>query len=108
MPATIKPTKMLMMIVLCIFISGCVFYPKKIEHYDADCDITFRQLELESKEMKDACAKPRSDDPYGNACLMGVIGMSALSAIVSGSLVVAGNTVYWLEKEGRCLNKTNP
>jgi hypothetical protein len=38
---------------------------------------------------------------------MAVLGTTALSAIVSGSLVVAGNTVYWLEKEARCIAKTN-
>ena len=97
--------KKMMIITLSLFISGCVYYPQKIEQYDAQCDISFMKLELESREMKDACKRPNSNDSHGNACLAGILGMTALSAIVSGSLVVAGNTVYWLEKEGRCLTK---
>jgi hypothetical protein len=97
----------LTVIALSLSISSCVFYPKQTEYYDAECDIKFRKLVLESKEMKDACLRPKSDDPDGNTCLMAVLGTTALSAIVSGSLVVAGNTVYWLEKEARCIAKTN-
>ncbi|HEY0664691.1 MAG TPA: hypothetical protein VGD24_01360 [Gallionella sp.] len=67
----------------------------------------FRTYLLESKEMTDTCSRPSSDDPEGNACLMAVLGTTALTAIVSGSLIVAGNTVYWLEKEARCIAKTN-
>jgi hypothetical protein len=29
--------------------------------------------------------------------------VSAASAIVSGSIVVAGNLVYWFEKQGQCV-----
>lgn len=95
-------------IVTSLFISGCVYYPQKIEYYDAQCGITAKKLVLETKDMKDACSHPNSDDPAGKACLAGIISMSAVSAIVSGSIVVVGSTVYWLEKEGRCIAKTKP
>ncbi len=29
--------------------------------------------------------------------------VTAASAVVSGSIVVAGNAVYWLEKRGQCV-----
>jgi len=93
-------------IALSLFISGCVYYPRKIEYYDAQCDITVKKLVLETKEMKDACASPDSSDPEGKTCLAGIASLSAMSAIVSGSIVVVGSTVYWLEKEGRCITKT--
>ena len=33
---------------------------------------------------------------------------AAASAIVSGSIVIVGNVVYWFEKQGRCLRETPP
>lgn len=104
MPVALK-SKRVTAIALLLCISGCVFYPKKIEYYDVECDIKFKMLVLETEEMKDTCSRPKPDDPYGNTCLMAVLGTTALSAIVSGSVVVVGSTVYWLEKEGRCLAK---
>lgn len=104
MPTALKLKKMAI-ITLSLFISSCVYYPKKIEHYDAQCDITFKKLELETKEMKDACSRPNSNDAAGMTCLTGVLTMSAVSAIVSGTIVIVGNIAYWLEKEGRCLVK---
>ena len=104
MPTALK-SKLMLIILLSLLVSSCVYYPRKIEHYDAECKITFNTLELETKEMKDACAKTNSNDPSGAACLTGILTLSAASAIVSGSLVVVGNTAYWLEKEGRCLAK---
>lgn len=104
MHAEIK-SKLIILVSLSLFISGCVYYPKKIDHYDTECKITFSTLELESKEMRDACAKTNSGDPSGAACLAGIATLGAASAIVSGTLVMVGNTAYWLGKEGRCLAK---
>lgn len=33
---------------------------------------------------------------------------AAASAIVSGSIVIVGNVVYWFEKQGRRLRETPP
>lgn len=108
MPAPLKSKMTTTIVTLSLFISGCVYYPKKIEYYDAECDIKFKMLVLETDEMKDTCLRQKSGDPNGNLCLMAVIGTTALSAIISGSLVVVGNTVYWLEKEAMCIAKTMP
>jgi hypothetical protein len=90
-------------IALSVLVSGCVFYPKKIEYY-TECDIKAKKLVLETEAMKGACSA-NSGDSDGKACLGGLIAMGAASAIISGSIVVVGNTVYWLEKEGKCLVK---
>ena len=92
-------------VALSFFISGCVFYPRAVEYYDAQCEIRYRTLVLETETMKESCSGPSSNDPQGHGCLALVVAMSAGSAIVSGSIVVAGNTIYWLEKEGKCLAK---
>jgi hypothetical protein len=105
MPTALK-SKVMAIIALSFSVSSCVYYPKQIEYYDAQCDITAKKLVLETKEMKDACSGPNANDPQGKACLTGILTLSGVSAIVSGSVVVVGSTVYWLEKEGRCIAKT--
>jgi hypothetical protein len=35
-------------------------------------------------------------------CLGGVLVLSAGSALISGSIVLTGNTVHWLEYQGTC------
>jgi len=92
-------------VALSFFVSGCVFYPRTIEYYDAGCDIKYRTLVLGTEEMKKDCSGQKLKDPQSEACFALVVAMSAGSAIVSGSIVVVGNTVYWLEKQGKCLAK---
>ena len=94
-------------IALSFFVSGCVFYPRTVEYYDAGCDIKYRTLVLVTEEMKKDCSGQKLKDPNSEACFALVVAMSAGSAIVSGSIVVVGNTVYWLEKQGKCLAKKN-
>ena len=42
----------------------------------------------------------------GDACAGALVAFGAVSAataIVSGSIVLIGNVVYWLERQGQCL-----
>ena len=99
---------------LILLLSGCVFYPRTTDHYDWDCDIHSRRLVLDSASILGRCAED-PHDPYhsydsdGTVCLTGFLAVSAGSAIVSGSIVVVGNTVYWLEERAVCAaKKGNP
>lgn len=83
-------------VALSLSVSGC-YYPKKIEYYDYECNIQSRKLELTHDQMS-SCG--------GSACLA-ALAVSAGSAIVSGSIVVAGNTMYWMEKQGKCVPKSS-
>lgn len=84
-------------------VSGCVFYPREVDYYDAECDITTRRLVLDTVVIEGSCAGTNSYDPNNDkACLALIVAVGAASAIVSGSIVVVGNTVSWLEKTGRC------
>ena len=80
--------------------SGCVFVPVTREVYDPGCQITARHMALQSVQVASfgSC--------QGNDCaalLVFVGATAAASAVVSGSIVVAGNVVYWFEKQGLCL-----
>ena len=85
-----------MVIAASVFVSSCVAYPKKVEFYDAECEIIVKKLTLEVEPVtQNVCS-------FEEECLV-FLGISAASAVVSGSIVVIGNTIYWLEKVGKCV-----
>jgi hypothetical protein len=82
---------------------GCA-YPRTIHVYDEECQITARQMVLDTTEVINA----------GRGCTVlercagQVVVEAALltaSTVISGSIVVAGNVVYWLEKKRDCRPK---
>lgn len=85
-----------------ITLSGCVFVPRVSTSYNEDCRIVEKQLDLHMKELE----LPRLDcSGSGNGCgYVGIVyaGVAVGSAVVSGSIVLVGNTVYWLEEQGKC------
>jgi hypothetical protein len=89
---------------LSLLASGCVFYPKTVESYDPVCELRTRQMQLKSEVMHGTCGGSTQSEAVG--CLALAAGITAGSAVVSGSIVVAGNTVYWLEKRGKCIAKS--
>lgn len=80
-------------------LSGCVVVPATTTRYDAACEITSRRVALEPVQVGVffGC--------QGRDCgaLLVAAGVAALaSAVVSGSVAVVGNVVYWLEEQGQC------
>jgi len=94
----------LALIGLPLLASGCVFYPKTVESYDPVCEMRTRQMLLKSEVIDGLCASIQNEAAVG--CLAVALGVTAGTAVVSGSIVVAGNTVYWLEKRGKCIVKS--
>ena len=84
-------------IAVSVFVSGCIVYPKKVEFYDPECEIIVKKMTLEVVPTHSVCS-------FEEECLV-ILGISAASAVVSGSIVVVGNTIYWLEKVGKCVVK---
>ena len=89
---------------LALLISGCFFYPTTVQYYDSGCELHARRMELQSKVIEAQCSGAGHDGAA--ACLLGYLTITAGSAVVSGSIVVVGNTVYWFEKRGRCVAKS--
>jgi hypothetical protein len=85
-------------------LQACIFLPRTAEVYDADCQIAARHMVLQPVQV----ASISGCNNQGCAILLAASGVTAAaSAIISGSIVVAGNAVYWLEKQGRCV-RTRP
>jgi len=99
--------------VLSFFIVGC-FAPSIVAEKNQACQLVTKKLELVlyeegsqaltegaflgMLESPEACQTPE--------CLLiiplGALAISVTSIIVSGSIVVVGNTIHWIEKEGTC------
>lgn len=85
-----------------IFLAGCAYLPKTTEAYSPQCGTTLKHITLTSEQVgafiicdHEACV--------ALLVLAGVV--SAASAIVSGSIVVIGKAVYWLENQINCQRK---
>ena len=89
---------------LALLTSGCFFYPTTVQYYDSGCELHARRMELQAEVINAPCSGGSGRD--GAACLVAYLAIAAGSAVVSGSIVVVGNTVYWFEKRGRCVAKS--
>ena len=81
-------------------LAGCIIVPTTQTVYDRECQVHTRQVVLQTAVIGGfhSCA--------GDACAamlatMGII--TAASVVVSGSIAIVGNVVYFLEKQGRCM-----
>ncbi len=81
-------------------LAGCIMVPVTREVYDRDCQVNAHHMTLEAVQVG-AIARCQGDE--GAALLVFVGATAAASAVVSGSIVVVGNVVYWFEKQGRCV-----
>lgn len=86
-------------------LAGCIYVPVTTEVYDRDCQVVSRQMALQPVQVGGLqhCSNE------GCAVLLVAAGATAVaSAVVSGSIVVVGNVVYWFEKRGRCSKAVAP
>lgn len=86
-------------ILLAAFLAGCIVVPRTTETYDEQCDMYTRQVTLDAAYIGAIGHCHNRDCAYALAAL-GLV--AAASAVVSGTIMVAGNVVYWVERQGRC------
>ena len=80
-------------------LAACVVVPQTREVYDAECQTLTRQMTLETTVIGGF----RSCSGDGcTAMLVATGAVTAASAVVSGSIALVGNVVYWFERQGRC------
>lgn len=82
-------------------LTGCyTVAPRVVTEYDDDCEIGFRKMVLTAEQQGlfiESCG--------GSECAAGILSgllWTSLTTVVSGSIVLVGNTVFWMEKQGRC------
>jgi|SRR5688572_33204290 len=84
---------------LALLLQGCVFVPRTTTAYDEKCDVDRRQMTLEAAQIGALGNCRQRDCAY---VLVAFGAVAAASLVVSGSIVVVGNAVYWLERQGQC------
>lgn len=81
-------------------LGGCVYMPRTTTNYDRDCQVTTHHMTLDVQQV---AALGKCDNVTCPAELAFFGAASVATAIVSGSIVLVGNVVYWLEKQGQCI-----
>lgn len=101
----------LILILLSSMLGACVVVPQKVASYDRQCMVSTQKIELTLEQAETFHSMDCSND-YCELDFAEDIAASALlftsSAIVSGSIALAGNTLYWLESKGECPNVNPP
>ncbi len=88
------------MLICFLFIQACAFYPTVVPaKHDGECDLYFKELKMEMGETKIHC---QGGGNTAATCFILATVVAGGSAVVSGSIVLVGNTFHWLEKQGRC------
>jgi hypothetical protein len=86
-----------------VAMGGCVYLPRTTTVYDDKCNYMKRQMRLEVHQVG-VIAGCSNETCVAALVVFGAI--TAASAVVSGSVVAVGNVVYWLEKQGHCMNQS--
>lgn len=90
-------------ILISTMLSGCFFYPKAAREPYNQCKLVTRKLTLGMKTARGFNISSSSAKPEALLGALGVgVAASTATLIVSGSIVILGNTVHWLEQEGSC------
>ena len=87
------------------FATSCAFVPKVSDKqkYTKNCNMFTKNLTLSATKIKGELCNDETNLNDLEACLMifGVI-VPAGSFIISGSIVLVGKTLHWLEYQGTC------
>jgi hypothetical protein len=98
----------LALLVFSTSLCSCVVVPKDMASYDEKCKVAVQKIGLDIVAMEsdekwvcthDDCAWDISRDIAQTTFTI------ATSAVVAGSIALAGNTRYWLVSNGECPNK---
>ena len=98
--------KRLLLFILISSLSGCGhrYGTRYVTHYDEGCNVEVRKLYLTKQQTGifhpgDSCDGEQSctDLVVGN--LLG----NPSSVVIAGTIVVAGNALFWMERQGKCL-----
>jgi predicted small integral membrane protein len=97
-------------ILACTLLSSCVVVPVTVVGYDPDCRIVTHQMQLKTvqADMTINCATRGTNNPACLEWLEAAIVTATGSAIVSGSIVVVGNVIYWAEERIGCYVPASP
>lgn len=90
-----------------LLLCSCVVKPTVTTVYDDDCQITKNKVELTVEQVNTFyqlnCSRSHDCKSQFVGQVVGAAIVLPLSAIISGSIALVGNTIYWLNEKGRCI-----
>lgn len=92
-----------LLLIMLLVLSGCAFTPRVSldQEYANQCSLYTKQMELSVHELR--ASGCNGSHKGAEACLLAyAIGVPVMTFTVSGSIVLVGNTLHWLEYQGRC------
>ena len=84
-------------------LSSCMMLPVIDHSLPIPCPMVTRQLTLTVVEVQGVYRCHRAEDCVANLVLGSAV--FAASALVSGSVAIVGNTLHWMERNGRCTHQ---
>jgi hypothetical protein len=80
-------------------LSGCVYVPRTIQVFDAECRVMANHMVLEGGQI---AAIQHCENQGCAALIVAASAVAAATVVISGTIVVAGNVAYWFERKSRC------
>ncbi len=93
------PLRLSAVVFACAPLSACVMVPVTVTDYDAGCQVVTHHMELQAVQVG---AITSCSNQSCAALVIAAAGVTAASAIISGSIVVVGNAAYWAEHRAGC------
>ena len=100
------------LLLIMFLMQSCIVLPKTVPRDDQECLLLTKSMTIDYytspdmiDEAVDEMVHALASDCHEPECLLlfaPLVAISAGSLVVSGSIVVAGNTIHWIEKQGRC------
>lgn len=100
MPSIMISLKFAPLMIILSMCCSCVVTPRSVESLDQKCGRVSKRYVLDVHEIEAFPVHCVSHHCEAEAMLL--VGVSVLGAIVSGSVMVVGNTVHWLEDQKSC------
>lgn len=85
-----------------LLLGGCVVKPAQLTRYDADCQV-HRRLMLAKTEPHHALQRTCERQPFN--CPLALVAAGIVTAgttVMTGTVVVAGNVMSWMEQAQGC------
>lgn len=87
-------------------LGGCAVSPRTVQTYDAECQTYQRSATLTARPLQGLDGSCMRQPGLCVPMLVTAGVVTAATTVISGSVVIVGNVVYWLERQAGC--KTPP
>ncbi|ASP38807.1 hypothetical protein CHH28_08995 [Bacterioplanes sanyensis] len=89
-------------VIISALLASCAFSPavEKHQRYARHCDMYTKQLTLETVPLEGHECKDANNAEQ--CALIVALGLPVVTFVVSGSIVLIGNTLHWVEFHGSC------